>query len=158
MPTMYQRVYEALALDADAPIGVDFQAIYSSLNEEEIEEDVRRRVRWERWDQDTPINGVPPETVKQRSDYAGGECYFIYVDEMAAYFQPHGPGEGIDPITPEELPDVAQAHVEIVVDTMLVNAIADAVKSQYQKMLSWRAHQEFEERRTPIPGRRRGSL
>lgn len=157
MPTLYQRVHAAL-LDTDAPTDMDFQAIYATLNEEEIEEAVRSRVRWERWDQVTPINGVSPEVIKARPDYAGGECYLIFVDGEVAYFQPHGPGEGIDPITPEELPDIAQSHVEIILDTMLVNQIADTVRAQYQKMLEWRTHQEFEVRRTPSPGRRRGAL
>lgn len=153
--TFYQRVYEGMALDPERPSDLDFQAIFSLVDEQALRDAARERVTWNQWDKESPINGVPAEVVKEQPDYAGGEAYFVYVDGQLTYFQPHRLGEGLEPITPEELPSMAQDHADEIIESLVQQQAVEFVRQQYQRMLSWRTQQEFAARQAAAPSERR---
>lgn len=80
------------------------------LDEEGEVKKAKERVRSEIWDQKTPINGVSPELILARPDYAGGEIYLVYVDDHLTYLQPHKPGPGFERIDKAEAKALADDH------------------------------------------------
>jgi hypothetical protein len=91
---------------------VTLNLVTSDLSIEAERESVAAIISYEIWDKETPINGVPAEKILQRSDYAGGEVYLIYLDGVVGFLQPHHPSEGIHPMTTEDAIRAATEQVE----------------------------------------------
>lgn len=67
---------------------------YLEVDQEAVEEAVRSSIRYEVWDQESPINGRPAEEVKRRRADLGEAAYLIYVDDQLKFFQPTDPVTG----------------------------------------------------------------
>jgi hypothetical protein len=166
-PTIYQLVHDAVVVGPDAPSELDFTTFYASQDEAVVRLAARQRVHWERWDQTSSVSGIPAEEVKQRPDYTGGECYLVYIDGQLTYFQPHGMGEGVDPISEEDLSAVAQAHVEVIIESLTVSMLIERIRAQHEQVQEFATRQEFANRQglessgvfdSTDTTRRRGSL
>lgn len=108
---------------------------FLDVDQEAITKSAAKRYRWERWDQETPINNVAAEVVlANRTDYLGGEIYLIYQDDNLMFFQPFHPETG-EQISESELAKVAKAHVaQMATETafdMIVTALVEKIP-QYQ--------------------------
>lgn len=94
-----------------------------------------QEITWEVWDKTSPINGVPASDVLRRPDIpAGGEIYLVKRGDRVIYFQPHKPGvQGVQPITSEEMADVAGEHYEeIVAADVVLSLVAPAEMTELE--------------------------
>lgn len=110
-----------------APSREQIAVAFLDVDQVAIAAAVDRRVRWERWDRQSPINGVPAETVlASRTDYQGGEIYVVYVDDALVYFQPADPTDG-SMVTEQTLAAVADAQVASIEGEMIRTDLLAAI-------------------------------
>jgi hypothetical protein len=92
----------------------EIEEVLSTIDQNAIFNEQRKRFRIEVWDRQSPINGVPAEKIIARDDVPDkGEVYLIYVDGALRFLQPHDPFQaGIVPLTPENVMTIANQHVD----------------------------------------------
>lgn len=101
---------------------------YMSIDVASITQQAESRVTWQAWDRTTPINGVDPEHFLARGDFANADAvYLIMVDGHTVYVQPHTREEGLNPILPEDVDQLAEEHAKEIGDGLVFDALVSAL-------------------------------
>lgn len=114
---------------SDVPDSVIDEAL-AQVDQEVIIAEERAKLTWEIWDRQTPINGVPAETVLANRDdiFPDGAIYLIKDATTGAVliFQPYPP-TGKAPMTEEQAAQFAQQTINEMVEANARERIIDAV-------------------------------
>lgn len=117
-----------------AGTGVKFEprlvsVVFATIDQGPIEEASLERVRYEIWDQESPLNGVVAADIKARADYVGGEVYLLFVDDRLAVIQPIAPGvSGLTPMTLESACRYAGQQVTDTAEQLTFQAVLGRVQ------------------------------
>lgn len=103
--------------------------IAANFDDSEARETAKSSFRIEKWDKQTPINGVSAEVVLEgRDELQDGVVYLIYQGNSVLYIQPWAPGlEGTEWLTDENWKEYADKHLDAVVE--------DSVMAQFSTIL-----------------------
>lgn len=117
-----------------AGAGVKFEprlvsVVFATIDQGPIEEASLERVRYEIWNQESPLNGVAAADIKARADYVGGEVYLLFVDDRLTVIQPVAPGvSGLVPMTLEEACGHAGRQVTEIAGQLSLQAVLGRVR------------------------------
>lgn len=107
----------------------DAALVLTGLPLDDLWAEQSNRIQWAIWDKETPINGVAPERVLARADYAGGEIYLIYIDGQLVFLQPHRP-DAADPVEADEAHEIAATHAAELVEEQFMHHLVTQIASQ----------------------------
>lgn len=107
----------------------------NEVNREELTEVEKKRFKYEIWDKKMSINGIEPNVIIKSRDYAIGQAYIIYIDDVLVYFQDHNPNkEGFVKMTKSEATKIAEEFIEKKieesVDSIIVQKVINEILSK----------------------------
>lgn len=112
-------------------IDVSLEEIEQLINKEDrksIEEAQSKRIRYEIWDKKSNINGIEAKEIINSRNYAIGQAYLIYIDDVLVYFQDHNPNKlGYEKMTKSQANTIAKEFVQNKIEEYVDNIIADKV-------------------------------
>ena len=104
-------------------------ALLAGIDGDAILAEVKSGYSWTAWDKVTPINGVDPSLILNRSDYAGGEVLLIHKGGSLLVLQPHLVGSA-DPITADNIEAEAEKLISLFALEDAVVAVLSVVRER----------------------------